>query len=93
MNNFKQNVLQVVRNIKRGKVMAYAHVAEKARGPRAARAVGSIMKNNYDPSVPCHRVVKSDGSIADYNRGGKSKKIELLKSEGAEFVKEGVVKV
>ena len=85
MITFKEKVLDIVRNINRGEVMTYGEVAKRANAIGAARAVGSIMKNNYDPTVPCHRVVKSDGTIGDYNRGGKAKKIEILKSEGVEF--------
>ncbi len=82
MTNFKEKVLQIVREIEKGKVMTYKEVAMRAGAAGAARAVGTIMKNNYDATVPCHRVVRSDGHIGDYNRGGREKKIELLKSEG-----------
>jgi O6-methylguanine-DNA--protein-cysteine methyltransferase len=41
------------------------------------------MKNNYDKTVPCHRVILSDGGIGDYNRGGRAAKIRLLRREGA----------
>jgi O6-methylguanine-DNA--protein-cysteine methyltransferase len=40
------------------------------------------MKNNYDPTVPCHRVIRADGSLGGYNRGA-ARKCELLKAEGA----------
>lgn len=83
MNQFTQKVLDIVRHIPKGKTMTYKQVAEKAESPNAARAVGSIMKNNYLPDVPCHRVIRSDGKIGDYNRGGKDQKIALLKKEGA----------
>jgi methylated-DNA-[protein]-cysteine S-methyltransferase len=82
-NTFKENVLKIVAGIPKGKTMTYKQVAEKAGSPNAARAVGGIMKQNYLPSVPCHRVIRSDGVIGDYNRGGRNKKRELLKSEGA----------
>ena len=58
-------------------------VAERAGYPGAARAVGTVMKNNYDPTVPCHRVVRSDGRAGAYNRGGEEAKKELLRAEGA----------
>mgnify|MGYP000916683156 CR=1 FL=1 len=90
-DNFKELVLSVVRGIKVGNVMTYKMVAEKAGRPRASRAVGTIMKNNYDPTVPCHRVVRSDGVVGDYNRGGKTKKISLLKKEGVKFSGEKVI--
>ena len=79
---FDERVRAVVRDIPRGKVMSYAEVAYRAGNPGAARAVGTIMKNNYDASVPCHRVIRSDGKIGDYNRGGRAKKLALLKAEG-----------
>ena len=90
MTIFKEKVLDIVRNIKKGEVMTYGKVAEMAGTQGAARAVGTIMKNNYDLTVSCHRVVKSDGTIGNYNRGGKAKKIEILKSEGVEFVGERI---
>ncbi|HBY73960.1 MAG TPA: hypothetical protein DEG44_04710 [Candidatus Kerfeldbacteria bacterium] len=57
-------------------------VAQKAGQPRAYRAVGSILSKNADPSVPCHRVIKSDGSVGGYN-GLLGKKKALLKAERA----------
>lgn len=62
--------------------MTYRQVAEAAGSPRAARAVGSIMKQNYNPNIPCHRVVKSDGSLGEYNRGADEKR-RKLEQEGA----------
>lgn len=81
--NFKYRVLDVVRKIPKGKTMTYKDVAAKAGSPSAARAVGTIMKDNYDPTVPCHRVLRSDGKIGDYNRGGSEVKRKLLEREGA----------
>lgn len=63
--------------------MTYGAVAAAAGAPGAARAVGSLMKANDDPSVPCHRVVRSDGTAGEYNRGGPAKKRALLRQEGA----------
>ena len=51
--SFKEKVLQVVRNIPKGKTMTYGAVAKRAGNANAARAVGAYMKNNYDPTVPC----------------------------------------
>lgn len=83
--DFKEKVLNIVRGIKKGDVMTYKEVAECAGTPQGARAVGNIMKKNFDPTVPCHRVIRSDGKIGGYNRGGTRKKISLLKKEGAKF--------
>lgn len=79
--NFVERVRDVVRKIPKGKTMTYKEVATKAGNPGAARAVGTIMSKNYDPTIPCHRVVRSDGKVGDYNRGGPSRKIELLLEE------------
>ncbi len=81
-SSFAQRVRAVVRRIPKGKTLTYKQVAAKAGKPRAARAVGTIMSHNYDPKVPCHRVVHSDGRIGNYNRGGPAKKFELLLLEG-----------
>lgn len=58
---FKQQVLEIVKHIPRGKVLTYRQVAVKAGRPRAYRAVGNILSKNYDTKIPCHRVVRSDG--------------------------------
>lgn len=80
--SFTTRVLQIVSRIPRGKTMTYAQVAEVAGSSHAYRAVGSVMKYNYDPNVPCHRVIRSDGTLGEYNRGAERKK-ELLEEEGA----------
>lgn len=80
--SFSKKVYDVVRKIPRGKVMTYAEVAAKAGNKGASRAVGYWMSKNYDPKIPCHRVVRSDGKIGNYNRGGMKKKLALLKAEG-----------
>jgi len=80
---FKEKVLKVVAKIPKGKVVTYKEVARKAGSPKAFRAVGSFMANNYDLKIPCHRVVRSDGRIGNYNRGGSEAKLKLLKKEGA----------
>lgn len=72
MTDFTKRVLKVVAGIPKGKTMSYGQVAAVAGSPGAARAVGNIMKGNYRKTVPCHRVVKSDGSMGGYNRGGCS---------------------
>ncbi len=79
---FRQKVLRVVAKIPRGKTLTYQEVARQAGSPRAARAVGNILRKNYDPHIPCHRVIRADGSLGGYNRGQRRKK-QLLKQEGA----------
>lgn len=79
---FKEQVYAVVKKIPKGKVLTYKQVASKAGNPNAARAVGNFMKSNFDPKIPCHRVIRTDGKIGDYNRGGSLAKIKILKKEG-----------
>jgi len=81
MPKFTERVLVVVRAIPRGKTMTYAEVARAAGNPGAVRAVGTLMKKNFDPTVPCHRVVRSDGSVGEYNRGGSEAKARMLRFE------------
>ena len=83
MSVFREKVRTIVRNIPSGKTMTYREVAEKAGHPKAARAVGAIMRANYDTAIPCHRVIRSDGSLGNYNRGGNREKRRLLVHEGA----------
>lgn len=80
--SFSEKVKAVVRKIPRGEVMTYGEIAGLVGSPRAARAVASVMAKNYDPTVPCHRVIRSDGKIGNYNRGGEKRKREILFEEG-----------
>ena len=82
MSTFTDKVKSVVANIPKGSVMTYSEVATAAGAPRAARAVANVMAANYDPKVPCHRVIRSDGNLGGYNRGGIEKKRAILRSEG-----------
>ncbi len=82
---FADQVRKVVKAIPKGETMTYGEVARKAGYPGAARAVGGVMKNNFDNTVPCHRVIRSDGKIGQYNRGGPEAKKLLLKKEGVKF--------
>lgn len=79
---FTECVRDVVRKIPKGKVMTYKEVAIKAGNPNAARAVANIMAANYDLDIPCHRVIRSDGGLGGYNRGGIKVKRDILISEG-----------
>src|SRR5215211_7762934 len=79
---FQQRVLGVVKGIPRGEVRPYAWVAREAGSPRASRAVGTVMANNPVPLViPCHRVVRNDGTTGRYAFGA-SEKVGLLEGEG-----------
>jgi O-6-methylguanine DNA methyltransferase len=63
-NDFKTRVCAVVAKIPKGKTLSYKQVAALAGNPKAYRAVGNLMHKNKNPEVPCHRVIKSDGSPA-----------------------------
>ncbi len=81
-NSFADRVRDAVRRIPRGETRSYGEVARAVGHPGAARAVGTILKKNYDPSVPCHRVIRADGTLGAYNRGEERKR-KLLQEEGA----------
>jgi len=72
---------KVVANIPAGEVMTYGQVAEAVGRPGAARAVGNVMSRNFNPDIPCHRVVRAGGKLGEYNRG-RDRKLYLLKKEG-----------
>ncbi|BFT94176.1 MAG: hypothetical protein MNSN_07720 [Minisyncoccus archaeiphilus] len=80
MTSFIEAVYTVVRNIPKGEVLTYKEVAERAGRPKAWRAVGNILNKNYDVNIPCHRVIRSDGGLGGYNRGGDVKK-RILEEE------------
>ena len=82
--SFRGKVLKVVAKIPSGLVFSYKKVAALAGRPRAYRAVGRILHQNYNPEIPCHRVIRSDGRIGGYNRGEKTK-ITLLQKEGVKI--------
>jgi O-6-methylguanine DNA methyltransferase len=82
MSDFTTHVKSIVANIPRGSVITYKEVAIAAGNKNAARAVANIMAANYDPDVPCHRVIRTDGGLGGYNRGGVSAKKKILLEEG-----------
>ncbi len=79
---FFGKVLSVVRRIPPGRVATYGDVAAMAGHPRAARAVGNIMRGCGRPDVPCHRVIAAGGRLGGYG-GGLERKRFLLDLEGA----------
>lgn len=81
MKTFTEKIHDVVRKIPKGETLTYKQVARLAGSSQAFRAVGNILNKNYDPKIPCHRVVRSDGQTGGYNRGA-AKKIKILKQEG-----------
>jgi O-6-methylguanine DNA methyltransferase len=83
VSDFRRRVLAVVRRIPPGRVATYGDVAALAGAPRAARAVGTAMRDCRDPRVPCHRVIGADGALGGYG-GNLQLKRELLRAEGLE---------
>lgn len=83
--HFKERVLATVRKIPKGKTMSYGEVAYAAGYPGAARAVGTLMAHNHDKTVPCHRVIRSDGKVGEYNGGGPEMKLKRLRAEGVKM--------
>ncbi|NTV55035.1 MAG: MGMT family protein [Candidatus Moranbacteria bacterium] len=91
LTSFREEVFSIVSAIPKGTTMSYGEVARRAGFPGAARAVGSLMRKNFDPSVPCHRVIRFDGRLGEYNRGGEDVKRKLLEKEGVLFDDRGRV--
>jgi methylated-DNA-[protein]-cysteine S-methyltransferase len=80
---FRRAVYRALLNVPPGATVSYGELARRAGAPRAARAVGSAMAANPAPIVvPCHRVVRADGSPGSYG-GCDAWKVELLRHEGA----------
>ena len=81
---FQISVWKYLKKIPRGSVRTYSQVAKGIGKPLAVRAVANaIGKNPYAPRIPCHRVIKSDGSLGGYSgKGGIKTKKLLLKKEG-----------
>lgn len=86
MKTFSEKVYVVAKKIPQGKVATYGQLARLAGSPRAARAVGMLMRCNPDKkTIPCHRVVSSTGALTGYAFGGVSVKKKILEKEGVKF--------
>jgi O-6-methylguanine DNA methyltransferase len=84
LTEFEQAVLRKALEIPRGEVRSYGWIAREIGRPKAVRAVGSALGNNPVPvAIPCHRVVRSDGTIGEYALGTPMK-CELLDGEGVD---------
>jgi O-6-methylguanine DNA methyltransferase len=81
VDRFTAKVLSIVRRIPPGRVASYGDVAGLAGSPRAARAVGNIMRSCHRPDVPCHRVIAAGGRLGGYG-GNEHLKRSLLVAEG-----------
>ena len=83
LSRFQQAVYRAVCRIPRGQTRSYQWIADAIGRPLAARAVGNALRRNpFAPTVPCHRVVRRDGSLGGY-AGGPSQKRAFLRREGA----------
>ena len=81
---FQLKVWKYLSNIPRGKVKTYKEIAIYLKKPNSARAIANACsKNPYAPSIPCHRVIRSDGKLGGYSGfGGVKMKKKLLNKEG-----------
>ena len=84
LTKFQIEVLLATLKIPKGRTATYKEIARMAGYPRAYRAVGTSLRKNPLPIIiPCHRVIRSDGSLGKYSGRYGSRKAELLKKEGA----------
>ena len=81
---FQKKVWNYLKTIRKGTVKTYKQVAIGINRPKSARAVANAVgKNPFPPKIPCHRVIRSDGSLGGYSgKGGVKTKKLLLKREG-----------
>ena len=82
--DFQIKVWKALKKIKKGEVKTYKEVAMAINRPKAARAVANACaKNPYAPEVPCHRVIRSDGTLGGFSSpGGTKTKKKMLRREG-----------
>ena len=81
ITQFEKDVYAACAKIPRGRISAYLAIANAIGKPKSARAVGNALNcNPYAPRVPCHRVVRSDGTVGGFASGEK-KKISILQKE------------
>ncbi len=83
LTSFQRSVLFECARIPKGETRTYSQIARAIGRPHSARAVGNALgKNPLAPTIPCHRVVRSDGKLGGYSaRGGQAKKRHLLSRE------------
>ena len=85
---FERDVLLKTARIPYGEVRPYGWVASEIGRPRAVRAVGTALAHNPVPLiVPCHRVVRTDGTIGQYSLGGPLNKVAILTAEGVDLAR------
>jgi methylated-DNA-protein-cysteine methyltransferase-like protein len=71
-------VLAIVRRVPRGRVITYGDVAALAGAPRAARAVGTVLRECRDGATPCHRVVGAGGALGGWTGVLADKRLRLM---------------
>ncbi len=83
LTDFERKVLLACTKIPAGQTRTYSQLAQQIGKPHAARAVGNALaKNPLAPIIPCHRVIRNDGSLGGYSaKGGTRRKRALLKNE------------
>ena len=96
LSAYQQAILRILAEVPKGKVTTYGDLAKELSkrdpkwSPDASRAVGTTMRNNLcGPQIPCHRVIKSDGSIGNFRGGAEGaveEKIGMLRGEGVTVV-------
>lgn len=91
--DFKKDVFALVARIPEGRVASYGQLSHMAGRPRSARIVGQLMsRHTGGQSLPCHRVVKADGSLCEgYEFGVMGLQRMLLREEGVSFLPDGRV--
>lgn len=95
ITKFQRKVYSLLKKVPRGKVTTYGALAKKLKS--SPRAVGNALRENpFAPRVPCHRVIRRDGSIGGFRGKTKGKaiqeKIALLRKEGVEIKKNRIEK-
>ena len=84
MTEFQKKVFAAVKKIPRGQTATYREIASGLGNRKLARAVGNALNKNFDPEIPCHRVIRADGKVGGYNRASLNK-ARLLKKEGVKI--------
>jgi methylated-DNA-[protein]-cysteine S-methyltransferase len=86
---FQQSVWRELLKIPKGEVITYKELAIRVERPRAVRAVANAVgANKLLIHIPCHRVIRSDGSLGGYSgQGGTKTKLALLEKEGVRLTR------
>ena len=92
MSGLYKQIYSIVKQVPAGFVTTYGDVAAQTGNPRRSRIVGTAMAACNDNTVPCHRVIRKDGSIdGTFGLGGREYKKFLLENENITFLPDGSV--